>query len=113
MSGFTASDNEEHEDMRFKMTQKGKKNKRDLSDEEEWDAENRDIVLNPKEDIKERFMQHENLRRKNEEERKQRGILTNQSPENIQNVPLKVNLNQIFLHCLETPFFPWNSKEFR
>lgn len=90
LSGFTASDNEEHDDMRFKMAPKGKKNKHDLTDDEnEWDAENRDIVLNPQEDIKERFLQHEYLRKKIEEERRQKGVLTNQNPENIQNVPLK------------------------
>jgi len=89
LSGFTASDNEEQEDMKFKMAPKGKKNKRDFSDDEEWEAENRDIVLNHQEDIKERFLRHENLRKKNEEERRQREILASQNPDNIQNVPLK------------------------
>jgi len=90
LSGFTASDNEEHDDLKFKIHSKTTKNVHLHSDdEEEWDQENRDIVLNPKEDFNEKFQQYEMLRKKNAEEKRQREILAAQNPDNVQNIPLK------------------------
>jgi len=78
LSGFTASDNEEHEDdMKFKVYPNKKKNVRQYSDddEENLEEEHHDIVLNPKDDLKARFAQLEMIKKKNEEERKRREIL--------------------------------------
>jgi hypothetical protein len=90
LSGFTASDNEENDDIKFKKFSKVKKNRKEPSDDEEdLDQENQDIVLNPKEDMRARFEHYENLRKKNEEERRQREILGTQNVDNLQNIPLK------------------------
>lgn len=99
LSGFTASDNEEHEDdIKFKMNPRSqKKNVRQLSDsdEENLEEEHRDIMLNPKDDLKARFAQLEMIKKKNEEEKRQREILgerdlNEEEEEDSTPVPLKV-----------------------
>jgi len=102
LSGFTASDNEENEDrdeIKWSMAPKSKMNKYSESDEEEdeeeendWRHENRDIMLK-KENLQERFKEHDLMRRKGEQEKqRQKEILAAQNAENLHNMqtmPLK------------------------
>jgi len=97
LSGFTASDNEEeHEDrdeIKWSMAPKNNKHNNknrftesDDEDEEEendWQHENRDIMLKPQVDLQERFQEH---RRQLELEKKQKEILAAQNAENLQNI---------------------------
>jgi hypothetical protein len=111
LSGFTASDREgeeedDHHEIKWSMAPKNKKNKYEESEEEnedeeegeEWENENRDIMLKPQDDLHERFREHDMMRRKGEQEKREREILAARNPQNFQNIqnsqtmPLKVGL---------------------
>ena len=65
------------------------KKKQQLSDNEDRDleTESHDVVaLDPEEDLKRRFEQHEISRKKNEQEKRQREILASKNIENLQNI---------------------------
>jgi len=92
LSGFSVSDQEEnddHDDLKFTLAPKNKKNYKEASDDEHYEEEHQDIVLNPRDDLKARFEHYEKTRKRNEEEKRQREILAAQDPDNIQNMPMQ------------------------
>ncbi len=87
LSGFSGSEEDEQDDL--KMISKEKRNRRNEYEYDE-DIENRGIVLNRQEDLKEKFQKHEIMRKKLEEEKKLR-ILESQNNENFSDVQAKVD----------------------
>jgi len=95
LSGFTGSDHEgeeeeDHNEIKWSMAPKNKKNKYQESEEEEEEEEleneNRDIMLKPQDDLHERFREHDMMRRKGEQEKREREILAGRNAGNFQNI---------------------------